>query len=450
MDINSFVIGYAKGKANGGGAPVEKDVNFYDYDGTLLHSFTLAEAQAMTELPQLPTQPGLICQEWNWTLEDIKAENNKVNVGATYITDDGKTRLYISILVDGRMDIPLHFTQTVSNGVTIDWGDGSAPQTVSGEGKVIATHTYANIGDYVISMEAIEGSTYGLGHGEYDRISVFGSNYGGVQPIYNNMLKKVDIGNNIPTLVNGALLNCYSLESVVIPKEVTSIGTFVLYSCYSLKSVVIPSAVTILDNNTFDYCYSLESVVMPKSVTKIGDNAFQYCYSLKSVVIPSAVTSVGSGAFQHCYSLKNIVMTKNVTSLGSYAFNSCYSIESIVFPKGITTISSYTCQVMRCLKSVIIPEGVKTIAQNAFEACIQLTSIVIPQSVTKIEMYAFRYNIGLAFIDFTSHTSVPTLSASTAFGNMADDFEIRVPAALYNKWIAATNWSSLASKIVAV
>ena len=59
----------------GGSTPSvkRKDVNFYDYDGTLLHSYTLAETQALTELPELPSHDGLICQGWNWNLADIKA-----------------------------------------------------------------------------------------------------------------------------------------------------------------------------------------------------------------------------------------------------------------------------------------------------------------------------------------------------------------------------------------
>ena len=37
-----------------------KDVNFYDYDGTLVASYTLSEAQALTALPNGPTHEGLI------------------------------------------------------------------------------------------------------------------------------------------------------------------------------------------------------------------------------------------------------------------------------------------------------------------------------------------------------------------------------------------------------
>lgn len=105
------------------------DVTFYDYDGTILHSFSKDEFLALAEMPPLPRQQGLICQEWNWSYEDAieyVTEYGVLDVGATYITDDGKTRLYIRIAAEGRMDVPLYFQQTVANGVIIDWGDGSA------------------------------------------------------------------------------------------------------------------------------------------------------------------------------------------------------------------------------------------------------------------------------------------------------------------------------------
>ena len=61
------------------------------------------------------------------------------------------------------MTVPLYFSQTVSNGVTIDWGDGTATRTLSGTGNKNTSHTYAEIGNYVISLEVTNG-TLGLGY----------------------------------------------------------------------------------------------------------------------------------------------------------------------------------------------------------------------------------------------------------------------------------------------
>ena len=65
--------------------PVEvemKDVNFYDYDGTLLYSYTVEEAQGLTELPAGPEHDGLVFQKWNWSLEDVNALTRAMNIGA--------------------------------------------------------------------------------------------------------------------------------------------------------------------------------------------------------------------------------------------------------------------------------------------------------------------------------------------------------------------------------
>ena len=53
-----------------------KDINFYDYDGTLLYSYTKNEVLSLTQLPPLPTREGFTCQGWNWSLANIKAYNN--------------------------------------------------------------------------------------------------------------------------------------------------------------------------------------------------------------------------------------------------------------------------------------------------------------------------------------------------------------------------------------
>jgi hypothetical protein len=113
------------------------------------------------------------------------------------MTNDGKTRLYIKIAAEGRMTVPLYFNQTVSNGVTIDWGDGSATQTLSGTGNKNTTHTYAAIGDYVISLEVTNG-TLSLGHNSFS-YCVMGST-GNNGKVYCNMLQKVEIGSNIKSI----------------------------------------------------------------------------------------------------------------------------------------------------------------------------------------------------------------------------------------------------------
>ena len=235
----------------------------------------------MSEMPELPTQQGLICQGWNYTIEDAQeyvSEYGALEIGANYITDDGKTRLYITIATEGRMKVPLCFSQTVANGVTIDWGDGSATKTLSGVGAKSTSHEYKAIGSYVITLDVAEGCTLGLG-GNSTSYCIMGK-IGNVYIVYHNMLKKAEIGNNVTSIGSHAFVGCRSLSSVVIPQGVTSIEANAFYSCSSLASVVIPLGVTSIGSLAFASCSSLASVVIPRSVTSIGSNAFTSCYGV--------------------------------------------------------------------------------------------------------------------------------------------------------------------------
>jgi hypothetical protein len=57
--------------------PKEKNINFVDYDGTLLYSYTNQEFLALDALPENPAHEGLIAQGWNWNLADAKAYARK-------------------------------------------------------------------------------------------------------------------------------------------------------------------------------------------------------------------------------------------------------------------------------------------------------------------------------------------------------------------------------------
>ena len=310
----------------GGGASAKwDDVTFIDYDGSVLYSYSLAEAQALTELPALPSHDGLVCQGWNWTLEAIKALNRPVTVGAMYITDDGATRLHIRIATVGRMAVPLYIGQTVSHGVSIDWGDGSTAETLSRTGNVNTSHTYAEPGDYVISLMPQDGCTLSFGRGS-SSYCVMGSTANN-SIVYCNMLQDVSIGKNVTSIGYSAFQNCYSLASITIPDGVTSIIGSAFKVCYSLASITIPDGVTSIGNYTFSFCSSLASITIPDGVTSIGDYAFQNGYSLASITIPDGVTSIGKYTFQNCSSRASITIPDGVTSIGNYAFQNGYGMR---------------------------------------------------------------------------------------------------------------------------
>ena len=180
-------------------------------------------------------------------------------------------------------------------------------------------------------------------------------------------------------------------------------------------------------SSAFSSCYSLTDVTIPSSVTSIGNQAFYYCYSLADVTIPSSVTSIGSNTFSYCYSLTDVTIPSSVTSIGIQAFSSCYSLADVTIPSSVTSIGS-----------------------SAFSGCYSLTNITIPSSVTSIGSSAFRNCYSITKYDFSQHTSVPTLSNTSAFTNINGICKIIVPDSLYDSWITATNWSTYADYIYKV
>ena len=269
--------------SGGGGSAGTSNVNFYDYDGTIVHSYSASEFADLTELPSNPSHEGLTAQGWNWTLAAAKtyvADYGKLNIGQMYNTSDGKTRLFIT-LGAGRLEPYLGLG--INGSVDVDWGDGSAHDTMTGSSLtslISKSHTYATEGDYVIAL-VVTGEIAFLYDSTKGALLLTGNqSSANLNAAYRNAIRKVSIGSGVTSISNNAFNSCYSLTSITIPSSVTSIGSYAFTSCYSLTSITIPSSVTSISSYAFNSCYSLTSITIPSSVTSIGNNAFASCYGL--------------------------------------------------------------------------------------------------------------------------------------------------------------------------
>ena len=420
LNMATEIASIQAGSGSGPSSPVSSnDVTFYDYDGTVIAAYSLEEAQALTALPDGPTHEGFTFQGWNYTLEKVKAFTRSMNVGAMYITNDGKTRLYIHIADKSRSTVPLYISQTVANGVTIDWGDGSALETLTGTGTVNMSHAYGEAGDFTISLTVADGCILGF-ETDSPSYSIMGANDKSGK-VYCNTLQKVEIGSGVTSIGANTFSSCYSLSSITIPDGVTNIGSNAFLYCYSLSSIIIPDGVTNIVSNMFNGCWSLSSIIIPDGVTNIGDYAFSGCYALSSIIIPDGVTSIGDSVFSSCSSLSNITIPDGVTNIGSRAFQQCTSLSSITIPDGVTNIVS-----------------------NMFNGCWSLSSITIPDGVTSIGASAFSDCYGVAEYHLKP-TTPPTLLNPNAFKNIPSDCIIYVPQGSLEAYRTASNWGTYAS-----
>ena len=404
--------------SSGGGGSASDAVRFLDYDGTVLYTYSDTDFANLTAMPANPTHTGLTAQGWNWTLANAKtyvATYGMLDIGQMYVTDDGTTRVYISLIDSARLS---PYLGICPNGtVVVDWGDGTATDTLTGTSLYAvqrAQHTYASVGDYIITLTVLSGkfAIYGSGssstssNGSYLLTRTNGDIVS--QRCYQSAIQKVELGTNV-SVGGNAFFACYSLTNITLPSSVTSIGANAFYNCYSLTNITIPSGVTSIGTYTFGYCYSLTSITLPSSVTLIGANAFYDCYSLTNITIPSGVTSIGEDTFESCNSLTNITIPSSVKSIGRYAFESCNSLTNITIPSGVASIKDYTFSKCCSLTSITLPNSVTSIGANAFYNCYSLTNITIPSGVTSIGNSAFGYCNSLTSITLpNSVTSIGT------------------------------------------
>lgn len=313
-------------RLTGGGETPEaplSDVNFYDYDGKRVASYTAADFAALTEMPANPSHQGLTAQGWNWSLADAQAyvaAYGGLIIGQKYTTPDGSTKLFISLPSVVRMPLTLEIQQTVSEGVTIDWGDGSPTETAAGTGQLEVTHTYADKGEYVISLKVTSGA---LTLGRSSSIGLLGNASNGLS-FYANSLLYLVVGDNT-ALSSYCLRAMRSLRGVasdsfngscvyesaipyVTVKETVSFNSSSFFTVYSLRYISLPKELTSISSSAFSQCNCLSEIWLPPTITAINTSAFSGCRSLPRVDIPDTVTTIGAEAFKGCASLKEVIV----------------------------------------------------------------------------------------------------------------------------------------------
>ena len=194
-----------------------------------------------------------------------------------------------------------------------------------------------------------------------------------------------------------------TITSVTVPDSVTSVGSGAFYACTNLNSVSLPNAITTIQQYAFFSCSALQNITLPGALKIISNNAFESCTKLTGITVPNSVTNIGSYAFATCSALSSITLGSNLTYLGNKAFRNDTALTEITLPESLKTLS------------------------GCFTGCKNLKTV-----------------------DCTASTSVIVLGATDCFQNCHADLQIKVPAALLDSWKTATNWATIADKIVGV
>ena len=190
-------------------------------------------------------------------------------------------------------------------------------------------------------------------------------------------------------------------------------------------------------------------------VTQIMDYACNYHHGLKTVDLPVSVTGIANSAFAQCTGLTDVNLAYAGFALNQYStannvFNGCSSLSAITgmeYYRG----NAYSNMFNGCfaLSGDFKNRFTGFTSTSAFGNCTGITSFTCMANVNSLTARnTFAGCTGVEYIDFTHNTEVPSLTYNYVFSAFTQNYEIRVPASLYNAWTGSSQWSSLVSHIV--
>ncbi|MGN0536508.1 MAG: leucine-rich repeat protein [Acutalibacteraceae bacterium] len=249
-------------------------------------------------------------------------------------------------------------------------------------------------------------------------------------------LKAIEVDSDNPSYisVDGVLytkdmktLVCYpagkSLDGFVIPSTVTEIGKYAFSGC-DVSGFTLPDTITSIPDYAFYGCTGMTEFNIGSNIVSIGISAFEGCTGLTEISIPDSVTTIGRRVFAGCTGLTDVSIGNGLTLISDEAFIECTGLTEITIPDSVISIGDGAFYNCTNLSDVIIGSGVEYIGGSAFENCEGLTEITIPDSVISIGDGAFYNCTNLS--DVIIGSGVEYIGGS-AFENCEGLTEITIP-----------------------
>ncbi len=247
-------------------------------------------------------------------------------------------------------------------------------------------------------------------------------------------LRKADFSDTkIQSIGQNAFYQCTALESLQLPKTLSSFGIGTFSGCTSLKTLDLSqTGLVLLGNNLFRGLPALETVKLPATLTSVGRGTFSGCTSLRmldfsqtkvmilesglfrdlpeleEIKFPATLLSVGKDIFSGCSSLKTVDFSgTKIVCLPERIFYQCTSLESIQLPESLQNIWERAFTECSALKTVDLSQtGLMALEKYAFYGCDALTIIRLPSTLAEIGEGAFNCSNGIINKDTTVYTEL--------------------------------------------
>ena len=227
--------------------------------------------------------------------------------------------------------------------------------------------------------------------------------------LFNNCtsLKKVDLSNTkIQEIPQECFKNCTSLETVIFPATVTSMGDRVFVGCTNIKEVDFSNTrLEKLTGDVFEGCVKLEKVIFPSGLQSIDSYSFTDCDLIKELDFShTKIEKIPSFCFEGLSNLEKISFPKTLKILEYRAFYNCENLVELDFSHTqLTEISDYYFELHKNLKKVLLPSTITMIGEHAFDRCYALEEIKLDHTkITRIADGTFSQCTSLANVTFPS------------------------------------------------
>ncbi len=106
-------------------------------------------------------------------------------------------------------------------------------------------------------------------------------------------LTSITIPSSLTELHNGIFCGCCSLKEINLPNSLKSVGDswLIVDGAYSINFPWM------LWSGTFENCFALERIIIPENVTTLYGSLFEGCYNINEITIPSTMESISEAAF---------------------------------------------------------------------------------------------------------------------------------------------------------
>ena len=193
-------------------------------------------------------------------------------------------------------------------------------------------------------------------------------------------LQSIDIPSGVVAIEERAFDMCFGLEQVKLPSTLKTIGEASFASCENLTEIDFPASLRTIGNDAFEIS-GIESIVIPDNVTYLGSDAFYHCSELVSATIGSGISNIDSYAFGECKKLQKVVLKNSAVQVGDCAFGGCSSLTDI-------NLSNITGEIGMAafydvpIQSATLSEGVTAIVYEFGSN--ELAEIDVPTSLERI------------------------------------------------------------------